>query len=53
MEDVTDKVLESHTTANDFNKDLLKANLNNAAIEALQDDIDFSELIENYNEIWK
>lgn len=53
MEDVTDQVLESHTTVNDFNKDLLKANLNNAAIEALQDGIDFSELIENYNEIWK
>ena len=53
MEDVTDQVLESHTTVNDFNKDLLKDNLNNAAIEALQDDVDFSELIEDYNEIWK
>lgn len=52
MEDVTDKVLESHTTANDFDKDLLKENLNNAAIEALQDDVDFSKLIEDYNEIW-
>jgi hypothetical protein len=52
MEDVTDKVLESHTTANDFDKDLLKENLNNAAIEALQDNVDFPKLIEDYNEIW-
>jgi hypothetical protein len=52
MEDATDKVLESHTTANDFDKDLLKENLDNAAIEALQDGIDFSELIDDYNEIW-
>ena len=52
MEDVTDKVLESHTTANDFNRELLEENLNNAAIEALQDDVDFSELIDYYDEIW-
>lgn len=53
MEDVTDKVLESHTTANDFNRELLEENLNNAAIEALQDDVDFSELIDYYDEIWR
>jgi hypothetical protein len=53
MEDVTDKVLESHTTVNDFDKDLLKENLDNAAIEALQNGIDFSELIDYYDEIWK
>jgi hypothetical protein len=52
MEDVTDKILLSHTTANDFDKDLLKENLNDAAIEALQDNVDFSKLIEDYNEIW-
>ena len=53
MEDVTDTVLESHTTANDFNRELLEENLNNAAIEALQDDVDFSELIDYYDEIWR
>ena len=52
MEDVNDKVLESHTTVNDFDKDLLKENLDNAAIEALQGGSDFPKLIENYNEIW-
>ena len=52
MEDVTDKILVSHTTANDFDKDLLKENLNDAAIEALQDFVDFPKLIEDYNEIW-
>lgn len=52
MEDVTDKVLESHTTVNDFDRDLLKENLDNAAIEALQGGIDFPKLIEDYNEIW-
>lgn len=52
MEDVTDKILESHTTVNDFDQDLLKENMNNAAIEALQGDVDFPKLIEYYNEIW-
>ena len=33
-------------------RDLLKENLNDAAIEALQYNVDFSKLIEDYNEIW-
>lgn len=52
MEDVTDNVLISHTTANDFDRKLLEENLRDAAIEALQDFVDFPKLIEDYNEIW-
>ena len=52
MEDVTDNVLISHTTANDFDRKLLEENLRDAAIEALQYNVDFSKLIEDYNEIW-
>ena len=52
MEDVTDNVLISHTTANDFDRKLLEENLRDAAIGALQDFVDFPKLIEDYNEIW-